>query len=107
MFKEYNNKIHALLSNAPLDTNWEQTLKLHQDMIATIQHERLIHLLVTLFVGLMFALSSFTSMFLGKVELLLLVVLLGVLFFAYLLHYRFLENMTQKWYGVREKIRNI
>ena len=74
-------------------------------MIAKIQHERLIHLLVTLFVGLVVTVSFLVVVVTQKPELLLFGVPLLLLFLGYLFHYRFLENVTQNWYLLEDQIK--
>lgn len=104
MFKKYDEKIRKIVSEKAKETDWKQTLTYHREMISHIQHERLIHLLVTIFVGLVMSAASFITIITQKQDLLILAIPLLVLFLAYLLHYRFLENTTQGWYEVEEKI---
>lgn len=105
MFKTYDQKIKLILTTKPGNINWKQTLEDHQRMISFIQHERLIHLLVTIFVGLVMSASAFTIFITKSPEILLLCIPLVILFMAYLFHYRFLENTTQGWYLLEEKIK--
>lgn len=97
MFKKYDKEIEVFLSEKK-DIPWRKVTLCHKKMIARIQHERLIHLQVTIFVGYVMTLCSLATIVFEKSILLLLDVPLLVLFGAYLLHYRFLENTTQKWY---------
>lgn len=104
MFKTYDLKIKKLLLDKPEGTNWEEILDHHKLMIARIQHERLIHLLVTIFVGVVLMSSFFVTLFIPTTWLLLLNAIVAVLFVAYIFHYRFLENTTQNWYSLEDKI---
>jgi hypothetical protein len=74
-------------------------------MVTIIQHERLIHLLVTIFVGSVMTTSSFIVIVTKQLELLIIAVPLLFLFTAYILHYRYLENTTQSWYLLEEEIK--
>jgi Ca2+/Na+ antiporter len=74
--------------------------------IQFLQHERLIHLLVTLFIGLYALLSIFFSIFSGKIEFIIVDILLVGLFIPYIFHYRRLENTVQKWYGIINNLNN-
>jgi hypothetical protein len=105
VFKEYDLKIRKILSAESPDTDWRRVLENHIEMITTIRHERLIHLLVTIFVGTVMAMSSFVTIITGKPYLLLLNFPLLALFMGYIIHYRFLENTTQNWYKLEELIK--
>jgi hypothetical protein len=104
MFKTYNLEISNALSEKEKNTNWKEVLVRHKLMISRIQHERYIHLLVTIFVGICTVLC-FLGVVLSQNKLLgFLTLMLIVLFTAYILHYRFLENTTQKWYEFEDQI---
>ena len=75
--------------------------------IAYFQHERLIHLMVTLSFAL-FLLLSIGSIFLFPSEFLISAILLTCIFFGltigYVFHYYFLENSVQKMYHMRDEM---
>ena len=75
--------------------------------IAYFQHERLIHLMVTLFFALVLLLSI-GALFMFPSEFILTGVLLTAIFFGltigYVMHYYFLENSVQKMYHMRDEI---
>lgn len=75
--------------------------------ISYFQHERLIHLMVTLFFAL-FLLLSIGSLFIVPAEFKLTAVLLTAIFFGltigYVFHYYFLENSVQKMYHMRDEV---
>lgn len=101
----YDSKIKDMLVKKSSDVDWENVLKHHKTMIARIQHERLIHLIVTVFVGLVLSVTSLVTIATVNSNLLIFCALLLFLFIAYLLHYRFLENTTQSWYRIEDEIR--
>lgn len=103
MFKDYDKKINKILSDK-VEINTDMTQKRHKLMILRIQHERLIHLLVMIFVGVVMAMCFLATIISDEFLLLLLDIPLLVLFVAYLFHYRFLENLTQKWYLLEDII---
>ncbi len=93
---QYLKEIDALLaSDQPIG---EQELRRHLDQIAFMQHERLIHFLVTfLFTVILFL--CLIIFLLGDVLFMLpmLGLLLGLLI-PYIFHYYFLENSVQRMY---------
>lgn len=103
MFKAYDKELKKILNSE--DIIPEKLLKKHKFMIKTIQHERLIHLLVTIFVGICMLITSVSVIITEIPSLLLLAVPLIILFIAYIIHYRFLENTTQRWYTLLEEIK--
>lgn len=79
----------------------EQKEDIRQKMLVQIQffqHERLIHLIVTVTFALLTMLSVLASLMLVQVGLLILTVLLVVLLVPYIRHYYILENGVQKLY---------
>jgi hypothetical protein len=80
----------------------ERTLLLQR--IELYQHERLIHLLVTLAFGVFFLLSLSMFLQIGGIGLALLTILLLALLVPYIKHYYFLENSVQKLYTYYYKI---
>ena len=69
-----------------------------------LQHERLVHFLVTMLTaaGFLFALGVWIYTGTAAVSLLALGIL--VLLFFYILHYFRLENTVQHWYNIAEKL---
>lgn len=104
MFKEYDKTIKKILSEDQEGIKWEVVLEDHKSKLAQIQHERLIHLLVTIFVGISMLLCVLTTIITGKPYLLCLDFPLLILFLGYIFHYRYLENTTQTWYKLSDQI---
>ncbi len=105
MLKQYDLKIKKILLTKAPEVNWKEVLENHRGMITKIQHERLIHLLVTIFVGLVMTTCAFISITSQKSDLLVIFIPLFFLFVAYLFHYRFLENTTQDWYLIEDEVK--
>ena len=66
--------------------------------IKLFQHERLIHLIVTVFVGLATILFFGIGLLTDNLFFIVLALITLILFAFYILHYYFLENSVQKLY---------
>jgi hypothetical protein len=105
MWKKHEEKV---LKSLEKDLNKSELLELledHKEKIVNIQHERLVHLIVTMTVSICTLLSIFVTMTSQLIVLLLVDALLVTLLIAYLIHYRYLENTTQRWYDISDQIR--
>ena len=69
--------------------------------ISFFQHERLIHLLVTIFTGIITILLFLTTLFIENIVILFLLMI--CLFIPYIFHYYFLENKVQELYTIYDK----
>lgn len=76
----------------------DELLEEHLRKIAFFQHERLIHLLVTILFALMTLITILAFIFLKRISLLILGLLFLGLTIPYISHYYFLENNTQQLY---------
>lgn len=85
--------------------NWKDVLDDHLIQIGFFQHERLIHLIVTVLFALMEIIAMVATVATGYVMLVLLDVLLLVLLVPYIRHYYILENEVQKMYFQYDRIR--
>ena len=86
----------------------EALLALHRERIAILQHERLVHLIVTVMV-------VFVELFLVDLTVLhpelgimppILMLGVAVLLGFYFYHYFFLENTVQRWYHIADQMRD-
>ena len=101
--KRYCREHEAAMASLPPS---RETLELHLEKLRWLQHERLVHLIVTLMTVMAELLAVWLT--LTKPELapfsaaavLLLAVLLGLYFH----HYFFLENAVQRWYVLAERM---
>lgn len=96
--------IENLLEIDSKDTNWKNIRNFHLKQILFLQHERYIHLFVTLFVALFDLLCIFFALQLVNVLFFVAVLLLTALLIPYLFHYMALENGVQKLYDLYNKI---
>lgn len=94
----YYSRINGLLEDNNPDTDWNAVLKEHLVQVGFFQHERLIHLIVTV----LFAVLLFLSMIMLYIDFQLPTILLSifilVLLIPYIRHYYLLENTVQKMY---------
>ncbi len=80
------------------ETDWEKQAKLHLVQIKFFAHERLVHLLVFMLVGLCTVMSILAYVVSSAIVLLPLIIMLFVLLVPYCMHYYLLENSVQKMY---------
>ena len=84
---------------------WSKILGEHLTQIGFFQHERLIHLIVTVTFALMTLISMIASVTICMPLLLALSLLFLVLLVPYIFHYYTLENEVQKMYTQYDEIR--
>lgn len=95
----YRERIDALLAHPQEGTDWDAVMREHLTQVSFFQHERLIHLIVTV----TFAILTMTALAIYCIAeympMLALIALLFVLLVPYIGHYYTLENEVQKMYG--------
>lgn len=100
---EYLANLEALLASGE-EIDYTELERSHLIMIEFMQHERLIHFLVTM----LFTLGFFISMailLLGTVTSMVpLMIMILSLLIPYVAHYYFLENSVQKMYRLHDEI---
>ena len=96
------------MKDAPIEKTKEM-LSEFETKISYYQHERLIHLLVTLAFAT-WLLFEIYCLFVLPTEFLIAGIFLVLIFFGltvgYVMHYYFLENSVQKMYHMRDEIRS-
>lgn len=95
----YRRRIDALLANAPKETDWDAVMQEHLTQVSFFQHERLIHLIVTVTFAVLTMIALAVYCIAEFIPMLALIVLLLVLLVPYIGHYYTLENEVQKMYG--------
>jgi hypothetical protein len=101
---EHEKKIKAALAGKKGQTAWRTLYEQHLVKTKLLQHERLIHLLVTLAFGLFALLSFFTVFILNQVIIIIPAALFLATAFVYVIHYYRLENMTLRWYKLADQL---
>jgi hypothetical protein len=96
--RQHEAYIRRCLEEDRLGTDWASLLAYHRAQVAFLQHERLIHLAITLFFALFSLMGIALLIFLPSLSSALLAGLLLVLVGGYLVHYYKLENGVQRLY---------
>ena len=100
---EYLAQITALLESGEV-SDYEELQRRHLTMIQFMQHERLVHFLVTMLFALGFFIVLGIFLVCERIMLLPLLVLILALLIPYIAHYYFLENSVQKLYFINDQI---
>jgi hypothetical protein len=103
--KEYcKNHEKKILSAIDSGLVTEEIIELHREKISIIQHERLVHLIVTVMVVLVELFVISLTVLHPELGLLPPIIMLGlaILLGFYFYHYFFLENTLQHWYRLLE-----
>lgn len=103
--KDYLIDTEALLCGVPLKKSEKKQLR--KEMLVQIgffQHERLIHLIVTVTFALLAVIALFASLLFQMIALYILTGLLIILLVPYIRHYYILENGVQKLYERYDQI---
>lgn len=100
----YMNIIAERLDKCHNKPELERILAEHMDKIAFMQHERIVHFLVTMLFALVLSIFMVGMLLTDNIMLLVLVTIIVVLLAFYIKHYYFLENTVQKMYKVYDRI---
>ncbi len=101
---KYLKELEALLAEQGDDYDYETLLRSHLSMIQFMQHERLVHFLVTMLFAVCFFIALGIFLVTNIIALSLLLLLILVLLIPYISHYYFLENSVQKMYFLHDEI---
>ena len=102
--KRHERYVKDVLEKNPDKEKLKELLAYHDKQIQWMQHERLVHLIVMLFVCLFTLLSFGFTVIRTSTPSLILAALLLILSVAYVIHYYQLENDVQKWYLLSNQI---
>lgn len=94
----YRKRIDGLLANPSEVTDWEAVMREHLTQVSFFQHERLIHLIVTVTFALMTMMGFTVCCIVENISIFAIVILLLALLVPYIGHYYTLENEVQKMY---------
>lgn len=100
----YRERIDRLLEKTSENIDWKMVLEEHLVQITFFQHERLIHLIVTVTFALLTVISFGIMLLSNFFPVLGLTILLLVLLMPYIGHYYTLENEVQKMYKQYDEI---
>lgn len=102
--KAYMKTVAERLAECRNDRELEEILAEHRDKIAFMQHERIVHFLVTMMFAIILTIFMSVLIFTENMAILLLVTIIIVLLGFYIKHYYFLENTVQSMYKVYDEI---
>ena len=103
MINEYIKYVEDKLNSKKIDKCFYDDLLIK---ISFFQHERLIHFLVTMLVGIITVLLLITSMLVDNVFIVILLLIFICLLIPYLFHYYFLENKVQYLYSLYDSVKD-
>lgn len=101
----YRNRIDSLLANPEQVTDWEALIREHLIQVSFFQHERLVHLIVTVAVAILTLLSAGIFIITMYAPVVVLFVFFMILLVPYIMHYYLLENEVQRMYEQYDKMR--
>ena len=101
---DYRKRIDKILADNNEKNDWQKVMDEHLVQIGFFQHERLIHLMVTMLFAVLVFICVAAYIISGAVYVLALIAILLVLLIPYIMHYYLLENETQKMYKQYDEI---
>lgn len=103
--KKHKKFVEETLKKEGKTYDWEGLRTFHCQQIGFMQHERLIHMFIMLFIALFLLLSVFTTlMYPTLIFMWALDIMLLVLTVPYVIHYFHLENGVQNYYYLANEI---
>lgn len=102
--KKYMKEIQRRLEEYANQTELEEIFLEHKDKIAFMQHERIVHFLVTMMYAIVLAIFVCAFLFTENPALMILVIIIMVLLGFYIKHYYFLENTVQEMYKLYDEM---
>lgn len=100
----YRKRVDEILSGNDSNTDWRRVLEEHLIQVSFFQHERIVHLIVTITFALLEMLAVAVFLITEKVYVIALCIAFFVLLVPYVSHYYLLENETQKMYKQYDEI---
>lgn len=100
----YLKETNEFLDNPPEDADWEEAIQEHLEQVQMFQHERLIHLIVTVLFALMTTSVLVAMVVSFHISFVILLIPLLILLFPYINHYYLLENGVQQMYKQYDKM---
>ena len=102
----YIKEIDLLLTKEMSIEQWQEQIHRHLIQISFFQHERLIHLIVTVVFALLEIMTFLALLFSFSLGLMALAFMILVLLIPYIRHYYILENNVQKMYRQYDEMLN-
>ena len=102
--KAYMKTVSHRLENCSEKSELDEIFVEHKDKISFMQHERIVHFLVTMMFAIILVIFISVLLFTENIAILALVTIILVLLGFYIKHYYFLENTVQKMYVTYDDI---
>lgn len=102
--KAYMKTVSQRLENCSEKSELDEIFAEHKDKISFMQHERIVHFLVTMMFAIILVIFISVLLFTENIAILALVTIILVLLGFYIKHYYFLENTVQKMYVTYDDI---
>ena len=103
---DYVLEVENILKNKKID-NIDDVIENHLIKISFYQHERLIHLIVTVLFAILSIISFLYTINFPSIGLMILTFMFLLLLIPYIMHYYLLENNVQKLYIYYDKMKKI
>lgn len=103
--ENYMKELDIILNKKQIKKR-EQVLESVLTKITFFQHERLVHLIVTCFIGIIAIICLGLAILFENLGFIILFILMFILFIPYICHYYYLENYVQKLYNYYDKLEN-
>jgi len=103
---EIQKRTEQIVKENKSDTDWREEISYFQLELSHLNQERLIHLIVTLTVGVVGIASVFVTIFRPSLPLFVLDIIFMGLFAAYIFHYKRLEDTAQYWYEIIHRLKD-
>lgn len=100
----YKKRVENLLTDRK-NVDWKKELRMFKTKLIHLQIERIIHLLVTLAVGLSTLITCIATVIYPSFLFAALDLIFIILFLFYILHYRKLENTIQSFYKLLDNLK--
>ena len=102
--KEHENKVRESIHLNSGKKALKNLKEYHKERVEYMQHERLIHLLVTLAFAVFLMLALIIMVAEPGLWVLIMTGLILILLIPYIFHYFHLENTVQSWYKIMDEI---
>lgn len=103
--KRHQKFIEEKLEKEGKGYDWEGLRTFHKQQIGFMQHERIVHMFIMLFIALFLLLSVFETLTITQAAFMwALDIMLLVLTIPYIIHYFHLENGVQNYYYLADQI---
>lgn len=102
----YIKRMNNILNEADPSTDWNEVLSEHLNQISFFQHERLVHLIVTIAFGFFLVMMAAILLLTNESNLYVFILffIITVTLIFYIRHYYYLENGVQKLYKQYDEI---